>query len=128
MYANVVACTRLCTCVIIFKPVVLQSYLFFMFLPVELSDDFPQEKPLLILQSIYHRIDGTPCHSIVDNYPYSPRWNADEQAERMRLEKKRMEISNGFFIDVHVTCVSFSSINFVQDLLGGDCTSIHGSV
>lgn len=51
---------------------------------VELSDDFPQEQPLLTLQSIYHRLNGIPCHSILDNYPYSPRWNAEEQAERMR--------------------------------------------
>lgn len=53
---------------------------------VELSDDYPQEQPRLVLQSIYHTLKDMPCHSIVSDYPYSPRWTADEQASRMRYD------------------------------------------
>lgn len=52
--------------------------------PVELSDDFPQEQPRLILRSVYHKAQGVPCQRVLTDYPYSPRWNADEKAERMR--------------------------------------------
>lgn len=51
---------------------------------VTLSDSFPSEQPLLTLQSAYHRLRGVPCLSNIQDYPYSPRWNADEMAERMR--------------------------------------------
>ena len=51
---------------------------------VELTDEFPQEAPLLILRSVYHRLQGLPCQCVLNDYPYSPRWNADEKAERTR--------------------------------------------
>ena len=52
--------------------------------PVELTDDFPKEQPSLVLRSVYHRLEGYPCQSVVADYPYSPRWNAEEKAERIR--------------------------------------------
>ena len=54
--------------------------------PVELTDEFPREQPNLVLRSIYHRLEGYPCQSVVMDYPYSPRWNAEEKAERIRYE------------------------------------------
>lgn len=61
------------------------EYLGFSFVAMlELSDDFPQEQPRLILRSVYHKAQGVPCQRILTDYPYSPRWNADEKAERMR--------------------------------------------
>lgn len=58
--------------------------IFFYLSIVELTDDYPQEQPKLVLQSVYHTLQDIPCHSIVGDYPYSPRWSADEQADRMR--------------------------------------------
>ena len=52
--------------------------------PVELTDDFPKEQPSLVLRSVYHRLEGYLCQSVVADYPYSPRWNAEEKAERIR--------------------------------------------
>jgi len=51
---------------------------------VELTDEFPQEAPTLMLRSIYYRVQGLPCQCVLNDYPYSPRWNADETAERIR--------------------------------------------
>lgn len=51
---------------------------------VNLSDGYPTDQPTLVLQSVYHRFQGIPCLSVIKDYPYSPRWNADEMAERMR--------------------------------------------
>ena len=52
--------------------------------PVELTDDFPREQPIIVLHSVYHRLEGFPCQSVVSDYPYSPRWSAEEKAERIR--------------------------------------------
>lgn len=51
---------------------------------LELSDEFPQEQPILTLLSIYHRLQGKPCQSVVNDYPYSPRWDSNQMAERLR--------------------------------------------
>jgi len=51
---------------------------------MELTDEFPQEAPTLMLRSIYYRVQGLPCQCVLNDYPYSPRWNADETAERIR--------------------------------------------
>ena len=39
----------------------------------------------MILRSVYHCFDGFPCQSVVSDYPYSPRWSAEEMSERTRL-------------------------------------------
>ena len=52
--------------------------------PVELSDDFPKEQPSVLLHSVYHCFDGFPCQSVISDYPYSPRWSAEEMSERIR--------------------------------------------
>lgn len=39
---------------------------------------------MLTLQSVYHSLQQLPCVSVIKDYPYSPRWNADEMAERIR--------------------------------------------
>jgi len=51
---------------------------------VELSDSFPQKQPAIKLRSIYHRLQGQPCQSIIDSYPYSPRWNTVVMVEKLR--------------------------------------------
>ncbi len=66
-------------------------YLLFFYIPpftpthtVSFSDSFPQEKPTLFLQSVYHRLHHMPCQSEINDYPYSPRWSVDELVDRMR--------------------------------------------
>ena len=68
---------------------------------VTLSDDFPAEQPSLVLQSVYHRIDGIPCSRYINDYPYSPRWNADEMAERIRYSISVLSIM--IFIKIFTT-------------------------
>ncbi|XP_065919349.1 BRISC and BRCA1-A complex member 2-like [Dysidea avara] len=51
---------------------------------LELSDSFPQKQPVIKLRSIYHRLNGQPCQSVIDSYPYSPRWNTIMMVEKLR--------------------------------------------
>ena len=59
---------------------------------VELTDDFPKEQPSVVLRSVYHSLEGFPCQSVVSDYPYSPRWSAEEKAERIRYCAWQYEI------------------------------------
>ncbi|XP_046848390.1 BRISC and BRCA1-A complex member 2-like [Xenia sp. Carnegie-2017] len=51
---------------------------------IEIGLEFPEEQPLFIMKSVYHCFDDKPYEAIDDNYPYSPRWGADEMARRAR--------------------------------------------
>ena len=51
---------------------------------VELSDSYPQEVPPLCLSSVYYKFSGRPLKCSSKDYPYSPRWDADERARRLR--------------------------------------------
>jgi len=46
---------------------------------------FPQDKPSFKLQSIYHKTyNNQPFTRVCNDYPYSPRWDAEEMAERAK--------------------------------------------
>ena len=46
---------------------------------------FPDSKPTLTFQSVYHfQSVYTPFHKVYDNYPYSPRWSSEEFLHRLR--------------------------------------------
>ncbi|KAI6655101.1 hypothetical protein LOD99_2390 [Oopsacas minuta] len=50
------------------------------------SHKFPETKPTLTFQSVYHFLSMcTPFHKIYDNYPYSPRWSGEELVHRIRM-------------------------------------------
>ncbi|XP_052769437.1 BRISC and BRCA1-A complex member 2-like [Mya arenaria] len=57
---------------------------FFFMVNIELPAMFPKEKPSLTLQSIYHEQKGRPYSEPYPDYPYSPRWNGAEMADRIR--------------------------------------------
>lgn len=58
---------------------------FFFILNIRLSIAFPEEQPVFVFQSVYHTTSGKPFTDKVADYPYSPRWNANEMAERSRI-------------------------------------------
>ncbi|KAK3094100.1 hypothetical protein FSP39_024119 [Pinctada imbricata] len=58
---------------------------FFFILHIEVPQFFPQEKPILSFQSIYHECKGKPYTEVHEEYPYSPRWSGSEMAERARV-------------------------------------------
>ncbi|ELU12901.1 hypothetical protein CAPTEDRAFT_112865 [Capitella teleta] len=58
---------------------------FFYVLTVNLSLVFPQEQPIFVFSSVYHENSlREPFHKEVRDYPYSPRWSAQEMASRAR--------------------------------------------
>ncbi|KAK2150929.1 hypothetical protein LSH36_382g03000 [Paralvinella palmiformis] len=58
---------------------------FFFNLGIDLSSQFPSHPPTLTFQSVYHEEGGgRPYTKIIKDYPYSPRWSANEMAERLR--------------------------------------------
>ncbi|KAK7104836.1 BRISC and BRCA1-A complex member 2-like [Littorina saxatilis] len=58
---------------------------FFFIYAVELPLYFPAETPKFTFQSVYHEVKGQPYFETVGNFPYSPRWSADEMASRAKL-------------------------------------------
>ncbi|XP_064484121.1 BRISC and BRCA1-A complex member 2-like [Ornithodoros turicata] len=57
---------------------------FFFLLSISLPRFFPQDKPSLTFQSIYHTSMGWPYSITCTDYPYSPRWTPQEMANRAR--------------------------------------------
>lgn len=55
---------------------------FYFILHVSLAMHFPKERPMFVLQSVYHSSYGKPYKSRLDDYPYSPRWEPSEMVER----------------------------------------------
>lgn len=55
---------------------------FFFLLNVVLPPNFPRDKPILVLQSIYHSSLGIPYETRGDDYPYSPRWPVADMISR----------------------------------------------
>lgn len=49
---------------------------------IKVPQFFPQDKPLLLFQSVYHCSNGKVITSNCREYPYSPRWSGKELAER----------------------------------------------
>jgi len=58
---------------------------FYFLLRIEIPALFPEDKPILHFQSIYHMCRGKPYTSSWHDYPYSPRWSGEEMAERTRI-------------------------------------------
>jgi hypothetical protein len=52
---------------------------------VSIPIDFPAKQPLIILQATIQNNNGKPITTVLDNWPYSPRWPAEEIAKRARL-------------------------------------------
>lgn len=57
---------------------------FFFTFTVELSLYFPLEHPKFMFQSVYHEVKGQPYSEVIENFPYSPRWTANEMASRAK--------------------------------------------
>lgn len=57
---------------------------FFFILNITLPRFFPQDKPSLTFQSVYHTSMGWPYSITCTDYPYSPRWPPQEMANRAR--------------------------------------------
>lgn len=57
---------------------------FFFILIIAIPRTFPQDKPSLTFQSAYHTSCGWPYSITCTDYPYSPRWEASEMADRAR--------------------------------------------
>lgn len=51
---------------------------------VSLPSGFPQNMPVLIIQSVYHRMGILPYKETRTSYPYSPRWSGKEMVERIQ--------------------------------------------
>ncbi|KAJ9584420.1 hypothetical protein L9F63_021240 [Diploptera punctata] len=60
----------------------LESRDFYFILHITLPNHFPKERPIFVLQSVYHSSYGKPFKSRLDEYPYSPRWESSEMVER----------------------------------------------
>ena len=76
---NMFSCSSLTRCVLMF----VESCCIVWF-AVELPLYFPSEHPRFTFQSVYHEVKGQPYSEVVTNFPYSPRWNADEMASRAK--------------------------------------------
>lgn len=57
---------------------------FFFILSIAIPRSFPLDKPSLTFQSAYHTSCGWPYSITCTDYPYSPRWEAAEMADRAR--------------------------------------------
>lgn len=56
-----------------------------MYVHVGLGRRFPDEQPIVTLQSIYHEdVRGDAVKRQYNTYPYSPRWDGMEMAKRLR--------------------------------------------
>eukprot|EP01147_Barroeca_monosierra_P009745 gene9745-1948_t len=63
----------------------LQREDFFVYVHVGLGRRFPDEQPIVTLQSIYHEdVRGDAVKRQYNTYPYSPRWDGMEMAKRLR--------------------------------------------
>jgi hypothetical protein len=49
-----------------------------------LPPNFPDERPTYMFQSVYHSYNELPFVSKCTDYPYSPRWDAIEMADRAK--------------------------------------------
>ncbi|EDV29122.1 uncharacterized protein TRIADDRAFT_52680 [Trichoplax adhaerens] len=58
---------------------------FYFILHVSLPSGFPQSMPVLIIQSVYHRMGILPYKETRTSYPYSPRWSGKEMVERIQV-------------------------------------------
>ncbi|EEC19399.1 protein BRE, putative [Ixodes scapularis] len=52
---------------------------------VSIPRSFPHDKPSLTFQSAYHASGGWPYTITCTDYPYSPRWDPGEMADRARI-------------------------------------------
>ncbi|XP_071963258.1 BRISC and BRCA1-A complex member 2-like [Antedon mediterranea] len=76
---------------------------FFCTVHIHLPTYFPKDQPIFNFQSIYHfDAYNKPYTSIVNNYPYSPRWTGNEMAQRAEMfltghiqEFKTASVRNG---------------------------------
>ena len=58
---------------------------FFFLVHITNYQTFPERKPILTFQSVYHfQSIYTPFHKVYDHYPYSPRWSGEELVHRIR--------------------------------------------
>ncbi|CAN7937851.1 unnamed protein product [Ixodes hexagonus] len=57
---------------------------FFFILNISIPRSFPHDKPSLTFQSVYHASGGWPYSITCTDYPYSPRWDPNEMADRAR--------------------------------------------
>lgn len=46
--------------------------------------NFPEERPMYMFQSVYHSYNELPFVAKCSDYPYSPRWDAVEMADRAK--------------------------------------------
>jgi len=51
---------------------------------ISISTDFPQKQPIIILQATAMKNGSKVIQQVYDNYPYSPRWTAEEMGKRIR--------------------------------------------
>lgn len=58
---------------------------FYFMLHISIPLYFPQDRPVFKLQSIYHMACNQPFTRICSDYPYSPRWDSEEMADRARI-------------------------------------------
>uniref|UniRef100_A0A131XUG7 BRISC and BRCA1-A complex member 2 n=1 Tax=Ixodes ricinus TaxID=34613 RepID=A0A131XUG7_IXORI len=58
---------------------------FFFILNISIPRSFPHDKPSLTFQSAYHASGGWPYTITCTDYPYSPRWDPSEMADRARV-------------------------------------------
>ncbi|RZC32747.1 BRCA1-A complex subunit BRE-like [Asbolus verrucosus] len=52
---------------------------------VDISDLFPQEKPTVTLHSLYCASPKKPCLEVVEDYPYSPRWEPNMMLQKLKV-------------------------------------------
>ncbi|GAB6020477.1 hypothetical protein CHUAL_003166 [Chamberlinius hualienensis] len=57
---------------------------FYFVFNIEIPRFFPEDKPRLTFQSIYHLTNEQPFTTLTVDYPYSPRWSAVEMADRTK--------------------------------------------
>eukprot|EP01095_Lingulamoeba_sp_RSL-Kostka_P001090 TRINITY_DN11530_c0_g1_i1.p1 TRINITY_DN11530_c0_g1~~TRINITY_DN11530_c0_g1_i1.p1 ORF type:complete len:351 (+),score=54.74 TRINITY_DN11530_c0_g1_i1:150-1202(+) len=53
------------------------------FAHIYLPINFPDDHPIISLQSLFHAKDGRPFTSQLARYPYSPRWGTEEMSGRI---------------------------------------------
>jgi BRCA1-A complex subunit BRE len=55
---------------------------FYFLLHVSVPMNFPRDRPVFVLQSVYHFTFGKPFKIRCEEYPYSPRWEPSEMVDR----------------------------------------------
>lgn len=49
-----------------------------------LPTNFPEERPVYMFQSVYHSVNNKPFTAKCTDFPYSPRWDTIEMADRAK--------------------------------------------